>query len=162
MRKILLIDGNSMLFRAYYGTMSRGYMRSSSGVPTNAVYGFSTMFNRALEIFEPTHVLIAFDTGDKTFRHKMYEDYKGTRKEVDEELVSQFALVRELIDALPIGRYELSGYEADDIIGTLAGMYPEDKIDVLTSDRDLLQVIDDNVNVLLMKKGLTDIVIMDK
>ncbi len=162
MKKILLIDGNSMLFRAYYGTMSRGYMRSSSGVPTNAVYGFSTMFNSALEYFDPTHVLIAFDTGDKTFRHEMYEDYKGTRKEVDEELVSQFALVRELIDALPIGRYELSGYEADDIIGTLATKYPNDQVEVLTSDRDLLQVIDDNVDVLLMKKGITNMERIDK
>ncbi len=162
MRKILLIDGNSMLFRAYYGTMQRGYMRSSSGVPTNAVYGFSTMFAKALEVFDPTHVLIAFDTGDKTFRHEMYTEYKGTRKQIDEELISQFALVRELIDALPIHRYELSGYEADDIIGTLTTMYPNDQVDVLTSDRDLLQVIDDNVDVLLMRKGLTDIHRMTK
>lgn len=162
MKKILLVDGNSMLFRAYYGTMSRGYMRSSAGVPTNAVYGFATMFNRAVEMFEPTHVLIAFDTGDKTFRHELFDDYKGTRKAVDEELVSQFALVREMLDALPIHRFELSGYEADDIIGTLAKQYPEDQIDVLTSDRDLLQVIDNNVDVLLMKKGLTDIHRMTK
>lgn len=162
MRKILLIDGNSMLFRAYYGTLNRGLMRSSSGVATNAVYGFSTMLNRALEIFEPTHILIAFDTGAKTFRHEMFPEYKGTRKEVDEDLVSQFALVRELIDALPIHRFELEGYEADDIIGTLAKDFPNDQVDVLTSDRDFLQVIDDNVNVLLMKKGLTDIVTMNK
>ncbi|HLV50249.1 MAG TPA: DNA polymerase I, partial [Erysipelothrix sp.] len=95
MRKILLIDGNSMLFRAYYGTMTRGLMMSTSGVPTNAVYGFSTMLNKALELFKPTHILIAFDTGDKTFRHEMFENYKGTRKPVDEALVSQFALIRE-------------------------------------------------------------------
>lgn len=161
MRKILLIDGNSMLFRAYYATLTRGHMRSSSGAATNAVYGFSNMFHRALEIFEPTHVLIAFDTGEKTFRHDMYEAYKGTRKEVDEDLVSQFALIREYIDAMPIHRYELSGYEADDIIGTLATMYPNDEIDVLTSDRDLLQVISDNVDVLLIKKGMSDIARMD-
>ena len=150
-----------MLFRAYYGTMGRGHMRSSSGIPTNAVYGFSTMFNRAIEIFEPSHVLIAFDTGDKTFRHEMFPEYKGTRKEVDEELVSQFALVRELIDALPIGRYELSGYEADDLIGTIAKRYDKDEVDILTSDKDLLQIIDDHVDVLLMRKGLTDIHRMD-
>lgn len=161
MRKILLIDGNSMLFRAYYGTQSRGLMRSSSGVATNAVFGFSTMLNRALELFEPTHVLIAFDTGDKTFRHDMFTEYKGTRKEVDEALVSQFALVREFLDAIPIRRYELSGYEADDIIGSIANMYRDDEIDVLTSDRDLLQIVDNHVDVLLMKKGLTDIARMN-
>ena len=111
---------DSMLFRAYYGTMSRGLMKSTSGIPTNAVYGFSTMLNRALEMFEPTHILIAFDTKDKTFRHDLFDDYKGTRKPVDEELVSQFALIREFLDAANIHRLELSGYEADDIIGTIA------------------------------------------
>ena len=162
MRKILLIDGNSMLFRAYYGTMSRGLMKSTSGIPTNAVYGFSTMLNRALEMFEPTHILIAFDTKDKTFRHDLFDDYKGTRKPVDEELVSQFALIREFLDAANIHRLELSGYEADDIIGTIAKKYPNDEIDILTSDRDLLQIIDDHTDVLLMKKGLTNIERMDK
>lgn len=162
MRKILLIDGNSMLFRAYYGTFSRGPMRSSNGVATNAVYGFSTMLNRALEVMEPTHILIAFDTGAKTFRHEMYTEYKGTRKEVDEDLVSQFALVREFLDEANIKRLELDGFEADDIIGTLAKDFPGDYVEILTSDRDLLQIIDDNVDVLLMKKGITEMVRMDK
>lgn len=162
MNKLLLIDGNSMLFRAYYGTLSRGYMKSSSGVVTNAVYGFSTMLAKAIEIINPTHVLVAFDTKDKTFRHDMFDEYKGTRKEVDEELVSQFALVREFLDAYPIKRIELSGYEADDIIGTMSKMYPDFKVEILTSDRDMLQLIDDNVDVLLMKKGLTDLRLMDK
>lgn len=162
MRKILLIDGNSMLFRAYYGTLTRGLMTSAAGVPTNAVYGFSTMLNKALELFEPTHILIAFDTGDKTFRHDLFTDYKGTRKEVDEALVSQFALIREFLDAANIHRLELSGYEADDIIGTLAKKFSNDEVDVLTSDRDLLQVIDKHTDVLLMKKGLTNIVRMDE
>lgn len=162
MNKLLLIDGNSMLFRAYYGTLSRGYMKSNSGVVTNAVYGFSTMLNKAIEIINPTHILVAFDTKDKTFRHKMFDDYKGTRKEVDEELISQFSLVREFLDAYPIKRFELSGFEADDIIGTMSRMYPDSKIEILTSDRDMLQLIDDNVDVLLMKKGLTDLRLMNK
>lgn len=161
MRKILLIDGNSMLFRAYYGTLSRGYMKSSSGVVTNAVYGFSIMLNRAFEILNPTHVMVAFDTKEKTFRHKMYESYKGTRKEVDEELVSQFKLVREFLDAMSILRCEVVGYEADDIIGTVAKHSVNDHVTVLTSDKDLLQIIDSHVDVLLMKKGLTDLVRMD-
>lgn len=157
MNKILVIDGNSMLFRAYYGTMSRGYMKSSSGVVTNAVFGFSTMLDKAIEITKPTHILVAFDTKDKTFRHNMFSDYKGTRKEVDEELVSQFALVREFLDSYPIKRFELSGYEADDIIGTMSNKFPNDRIEILTSDRDMLQLIAPNTDVLLMKKGLTEI-----
>lgn len=160
MNKLLLIDGNSMLFRAYYGTLSRGLMKSSNGVTTNAVYGFSTMLNKAIEILDPTHILVAFDTGDKTFRHTMFEAYKGHRSEVDVELVSQFALVREFLDSYPIPRVELSGYEADDIIGTLAKTCVDYKVEILTSDRDMLQLIDDNVEVMLMRKGITDLNIM--
>lgn len=160
MNKLLLIDGNSMLFRAYYGTLSRGTMKSSNGVVTNAVYGFSTMLNKAIEMIEPTHILVAFDTADKTFRHEMFDDYKGHRKEVDENLVSQFALVREFLDEYPMVRYELSGYEADDIIGTLSRACVDFKVEILTSDRDMLQLIDDHVDVLLMRKGLTDINLM--
>lgn len=161
MKDLLLIDGNSMLFRAYYGTLSRGVMKSSEGVVTNAVYGFSTMLTKAIEKYQPDHILVAFDTGVKTFRHDMFDDYKGTRKEVDPELVSQFALIREFLDSYPIKRYEIEGYEADDIIGTIAHKFTDTKTYILTSDRDMLQLIDDNVNVLLMKKGLTDIKHMD-
>ena len=82
-----------MLFRAYYGTRARGPMLSSSGVATNAVYGFSTMLNKALEMMQPTHILIAFDTKDKTFRHNMFDTYKGTRTEVEPDLVYQFELI---------------------------------------------------------------------
>ena len=157
MKKLLLIDGNSMLFRAYYGTRARGPMLSSSGVATNAVYGFATMLNKALEMMQPTHILIAFDTKDKTFRHDMFDDYKGTRTEIDPDLVSQFELIREYLDAYPMTRFELSGYEADDVIGTLAKTCVDYHVEILTSDRDMLQLIDDHVDVLLMKKGLTDI-----
>lgn len=162
MAKLLLIDGNSMLFRAYYGTLSRGLMKSGSGVVTNAVFGFSTMLHKAVEMIAPDYILVAFDTHVKTFRHEVFTDYKGTRKEVDPELVSQFALVREFLDAHHITRLEVEGYEADDVIGTLAAKHKDLQIDVLTSDRDMLQLIDDHVDILLMKKGLTDIKIMNK
>ncbi|CAM3567053.1 DNA polymerase I [Erysipelothrix urinaevulpis] len=161
MKKILLLDGNSMLFRAYYGTLSRGHMRSKEGHVTNAVYGFSTMLNKAIEIMEPSHIVVAFDTKDKTFRHDLFEDYKGTRKEVDPELVSQFELVREFLDEYPVKRIELSGYEADDLIGTISKMFPNDKIEILTSDQDMLQLIDEHVDVVLMKKGLTNLQVMN-
>lgn len=161
MKKLLLIDGNSMLFRAYYGTQSRGPMTSRDGTTTNAVYGFSTMLTKALDMMKPDYCLVAFDTGKKTFRHDMYETYKGTRKEVDPELVSQFALVREFLDAYPLPRVEVDGYEADDLIGTLSRKFDGVHVDILTSDRDMLQLISDTVHVHLMKKGLTDIKVMD-
>lgn len=161
MKKLLLIDGNSMLFRAYYGTQGRGPMLSRDGTVTNAVYGFSVMLTKALDIMAPDYVMVAFDTGQKTFRHDMFETYKGTRKEVDQDLVSQFALVREFLDSYPLPRVEVNGFEADDLIGTLSIQFPEVHVDILTSDRDMLQLISDNVTVHLMKKGITDMKVMD-
>ena len=161
MKKLLLIDGNSMLFRAYYGTQGRGPMLSRDGTVTNAVYGFSTMLTKALELLTPDYVMVAFDTGSKTFRHDMYETYKGTRKEVDPELVSQFALVREFLDSYPLPRIEINGYEADDLIGTLSKQFPGVHVDILTSDRDMLQLISNSVHIHLMKKGITDMKVMD-
>lgn len=161
MKKLLLIDGNSMLFRAYYGTQGRGPMLSRDGTVTNAVYGFSVMLTKALEVMSPDYVMVAFDTGQKTFRHDMYETYKGTRKEVDQDLVSQFALVREFLDSYPLPRVEVNGYEADDLIGTLSRQFTHVHVDILTSDRDMLQLISDNVTVHLMKKGITDMKVMD-
>jgi len=159
MDKMLLVDGNSILFRAYYSTTP---MTSQSGLATNAVYGFFQMLKKALELVAPQAVLVAFDTGEKTFRHTEYPQYKGTRKPLDEELIIQFPLVRELLDALGIARLEIVGYEADDLIGSLAKKYPDYQCNVLTSDKDLLQVIDDTTSVWLIKRGLSDILKMDK
>ena len=119
MEKILLVDGNSLVFRAYFATMSQR-MSTKQGQPTNAVYGFANMMTKALEIINPNYCLVAWDTGDKTFRHELFTEYKGTRKEVDESLISQFPLVRSYLDHFVIKRLEISGYEADDIIGSLS------------------------------------------
>jgi len=160
---ILLIDGNSMLFRAYHATAYRGnFMSTSTGVPTNAVFGFSNMINKAITLLDPEYVLVAWDAGKPTFRHKQFENYKGTRKEVDEELKAQFPIAREFLDAYHIFRYEEEGIEADDIIGSLSKHYPEHKIHILSSDKDLLQLIDDTTDVLLMKKGITDMQMTDE
>ena len=160
---ILLIDGNSMLFRAYHATAYRGnFMSTSTGVPTNAVFGFSNMINKAITLLDPEYVLVAWDAGKPTFRHKQFENYKGTRKEVDEELKAQFPIAREFLDAYHIYRYEEEGIEADDIIGSLSKRYPEHKIHILSSDKDLLQLIDDTTDVLLMKKGITDMQMTDE
>lgn len=155
--EILLIDGNSMLFRAYYATLYSGArMSTSSGVSTNAVYGFVNMINKAIATIEPDYVMVAWDSGKPTFRHEAYEAYKGTRKELDPELKVQFPIVREFLDAYGIFRYEEDGIEADDIIGSLAKHYKDHKVVILTSDQDLLQCIDDTTSVMLMKKGITE------
>lgn len=155
MEKILLVDGNSLVFRAYFATMSQR-MSTKQGQPTNAVYGFANMMTKALEIINPNYCLVAWDTGDKTFRHELFTEYKGTRKEVDESLISQFPLVRSYLDHFVIKRLEISGYEADDIIGSLSQKFSDKEVVILTSDRDMLQLINEHVSVLLMKKGISE------
>lgn len=162
-KEILLIDGNSMLFRAYHATAYRGnFMTTSNGIPTNAVFGFANMINKAIRLLEPEYVMVAWDAGKSTFRHEQYKEYKGTRKEVDEELKVQFSIAREFLDAYHIFRYEEEGIEADDIIGSLAKAYPQYQVHILSSDKDLLQLIDDTTDVMLMKKGITDMQVMDE
>ena len=156
MNNLLLIDGNSMLFRAYYATLYTNRMSTSSGMPTNAVYGFIMMMKKAIEIIQPDSILVAWDAGKETFRHKQFKEYKGTRKPLDEELKVQFPIVREYLDACHIYRYETEGFEADDIIGSAAKKSADIRTSILTSDRDLLQLIDATTSVLLMKKGITD------
>ena len=160
MNKLLLLDGNSMLFRAYYATLYSHRMSTSNGIPTNAVFGFIMMLNKAIEVIGPDAILVAWDAGEKTFRHEKFGEYKGTRKPVDEELIVQFPIVREFLDGAGIKRYEQVGFEADDIIGSMAKSHPEIQTTILTSDRDLLQLVDESTSVLLMKKGITDMELM--
>ena len=137
-------------------------MTTSNGIPTNAVYGFVMMLNKAIDIIEPDEILVAWDAGKPTFRHKQFSAYKGTRKPLDEELIVQFPIVREYLDAAGIKRYEQEGYEADDIIGSMAKCCKDVQTTILTSDRDLLQLIDATTHVLLMKKGLSEMDLMDE
>lgn len=162
MKDLLLIDGNSMLFRAYYATLYTRMMRTRNGIPTNAVYGFILMIRKAFELLAPDGVLVAWDTGKPTFRHKEYDAYKGTRKEIDQDLILQFPIVREFLDSANIKRYECEGIEADDIIGSLAKKYPDLKVHILSSDKDLLQLIDDTSDVFLMKKGISEMQIVNE
>ncbi|MDD2592572.1 MAG: DNA polymerase I [Erysipelotrichaceae bacterium] len=157
MKKLLLIDGNSLVFRAYYATAYGRMMTTSNNISTNAVYGFATMINKALDLVQPDALLVAFDTDKKTFRHEIFKEYKGTRKAAPPELIVQFPIVREYLDAMNIRWFELAGMEADDIIGTISRKYPHYQTNILTSDRDLLQLIDDTTSVWLMKKGLSEI-----
>ena len=162
MSKILLVDGNAMLFRAYYASKYVRRMTTSNGIPTNAVYGFITMFKKAMEIIQPEYVCVAWDSGKPTFRHKKYDAYKGTRKELDEDLIVQMPIIREYLDCANIFRYEQEGIEADDIIGSISKKYSEHETIILSSDRDLLQLIDSSTSVLLMKKGITEMHLVDE
>lgn len=157
MEKFLLVDGNSLLFRAYYATAFTRMLQTSYGKYTNAVVAFNNMMTNVIKDIQPNHILVAFDTKDKTFRHKMFDDYKGHRSKAPEELVEQFETVRELIDAAGIQRLEISGFEADDIIGSFSKQHDDMEMIILTSDQDMLQLVDDNTTLLLMKKGVSDI-----
>ena len=163
MKKLLLIDGNSMLFRAYYATAYSGVkMTTSSGLPTNAIHGFTNMMQKALETVNPNAVMVAFDAGKHTFRHELYKDYKGGRQETPEDLIPQFKMVRDMLDAFNVKWLERKDIEADDLIGTTSKLSDEYETYILTSDKDMLQLIDSSTHVLLMKKGITDMSDMDE
>lgn len=156
MNKLILIDGNSIAFRAFYGLP---LLSNSSGLHTNAILGFTTMLLRLIEEEKPTHFLVAFDAGKVTFRHETYKEYKGGRAKTPPELSEQFPLLRELLTAFSISQFELDGYEADDIIGTLAKHGEAEGMDVLvvSGDKDLLQLASDRVTIALTRKGVSEV-----
>lgn len=166
MKKLIVIDGNSLLFRAYYATSFTGnIMRTKEGFPTNAIFGFNNMMCKIISsINEGDLLFVSFDTGHKTFRHQEMETYKAQRKPIDEDLILQLPVARELLDNLGVYHYELDGYEGDDIAGTIAKIGSDNKykVEVYTSDKDYLQLIDDNISIYMIKKGLTDIHIMNE
>lgn len=159
MEKMLIVDGNSMLFRAFYATSYGNIMMTSDGIYTNAVYAFANMLNKAIVKLQPNYVVVAFDKGKHTFRHEIYKDYKAGRKQTPQELVPQFKLVRDMLNAYNISFLEFDDIEADDIIGTLSEKYKEENVItyILSSDKDMLQLVDKDTNVLIMKKGISDI-----
>lgn len=154
MKKAILVDGNNILFRSYYATAYRGnILRNSKGFPTNALYGFMNMINKIIKEMNPSYMLIAFDKG-KTFRHEKYQDYKGGRIETPNDLKMQFPVAKKLCEAMGIEYLEVDNYEADDIIGTFAKMIDEDSDYegiIVSSDKDLLQLISKDVQVKLLK-----------
>ncbi|UUZ80858.1 hypothetical protein LJK88_39745 [Paenibacillus sp. P26] len=153
--RVLLVDGMALLFRAFYATSYSGYiLKTSAGLPTNAVYGFVKYFWDAVERFRPSHIVCCWDLGSKTFRSEKFEDYKANRPDCPEELIPQFDLVKEVTQSFGVMNVGLPGYEADDCIGTLARLYSE-KADVyiLTGDHDMLQLVDERIHVVIMKKG---------
>ena len=161
MKKIVLIDGNNLLFRSYFATAySGGMMKNSKGFPTNALYGFTNMINKILKEEKPDYMLVALDKG-KTFRHDNYTEYKAGRQETPEELKVQIEYSKKLLSALGIVFKESVGYEADDIIGTMSSILDDDKeVLIISSDRDLLQLINDKVKVKLLKSK--DYILLDE
>ena len=163
MKKVVLIDGNNLLFRSFFATAYNGnLMRNSKGFPTNAIFGFINMLHKIIDEEKPEYVMVAFDKG-KTFRHEKYEVYKGKRDETPNELKLQFPISRRLCDAMGIKYFEIDNYEADDIIGTFAKVIDNSKDCeglIVSSDKDLLQLISDKNKVKLLKTK--DYIMMDK
>ncbi|MEK3853472.1 5'-3' exonuclease [Cytobacillus sp. FSL H8-0458] len=152
---LLLVDGMALLFRAYFATaMSGQFMINSKGIPTNGVYGFVKHFLTAVSSFNPTHVAVCWDMGSKTFRTEMFGAYKANRPEAPIELVPQFDLVKEVVEAFDVPNIGLEGFEADDCIGTIAKKASQEaEVLILTGDQDMLQLLDDNISVILLQKG---------
>ena len=155
-QKIVIVDGNSLINRAYFA-MSE--LKNSNGIYTGGVFGLTSMVFSLIENFKPTHFCVAFDMKGPTFRHLSYDQYKGTRKGMPEELVMQMPIVKDILDALNISRVELQGYEADDLIGTIAKFCVENDIEanVITGDKDALQLVAFGANVHITKKGITQL-----
>lgn len=170
MSKLVLIDGNAILHRAYHALPSS--MTNSKGEPTNAVYGFVAMTLRVIETLNPTHLAVAFDRPGPTFRKKLYKKYQAQRPDMENALVSQVGKVHKVLEAMKIAIYELDGFEADDVIGTIAtrstvgstqsAEKSMNEVVVVTGDRDLLQLVNDKVKLYMPVKGLSDAKLFDE
>ncbi|MBQ3219107.1 MAG: DNA polymerase I, partial [Clostridia bacterium] len=156
MEKLVLIDGNSLINRAFY---AMPILSSKDGKFTNAVYGFMNMFTRMVTDIKPKYVAVAFDLKAPTFRHKMYAEYKGTRKPMPEELRPQIPLLKEVLSTMGVKILQKEGSEADDIIGTVAKATDVTTY-IFTGDRDSFQLVDDKIEVHFTRRGITDVDIL--
>lgn len=152
---LMLVDGMALLFRAFYATAVTGqFMINAKGVPTNAVQGFLKHMLTAVDHFSPTHVAVCWDMGSKTFRNELFGDYKANRSTPPVEMIPQFDLVKDVVEAFDIPNIGLEGFEADDCIGTIAkASAAHSEVYILTGDQDMLQLLEDNISVVLLKKG---------
>jgi DNA polymerase I len=155
--RLLLLDGHSLAYRAFFALPAENFS-TTTGQPTNAVYGFTAMLINVLRDEQPTHVAVAFDRSEPTFRHEQYVEYKANRRETPADFRGQLSLIFEVLDALGIARLSLAGYEADDIIATLATLANSAGMQVLivTGDRDALQLVNDDITVLMTRRGISD------
>ena len=157
--RLLLLDGHSLAYRAFFALPPENFS-TTTGQPTNAVYGFTAMLINALRDEQPTHVAVAFDRSEPTFRHEQYVEYKANRRETPADFRSQLSLIFEVLDALGIPRLSVAGYEADDVIATLTARATAEGMSVLivTGDRDTFQLVNENVTVLYTRRGISDMV----
>lgn len=155
-KKLVIIDGNSIINRAFYALPE---MNNKEGLKTNAIYGFTTMLFKIIDTYKPTHISVAFDRKAPTFRHLEYEEYKAGRKKMPDELRVQFEPLKELLDKFNINRLEIDGYEADDIIGTVSKKGEENgyKVYIVTGDKDAIQLASDKTTTLITKKGIGEV-----
>ena len=160
--KVILIDGNNIAYRAFYAIPEN--ISTSSGIPTNAVLGFTNMLLRLIEDQYPDTIICAFDSKTPTFRHKMFDQYKIKRKKMPDGLSEQFPLIKEVLDAFNIACIEKEGFEADDILADIADKVKNqfDEVIILTGDKDILQLVSGNIRVMAIKQGITDTVLIDK
>lgn len=157
-KKIMLIDGSSLAFRAFYSILDLNRFQNKAGLHTNALFSFNRMLDNLLEQFEPTHVLTAFDKGKITFRTKKYSAYKDGRQKTPSEFLEQLPYFPTLLDAYGIKHYALNHYEADDIIGTLSAQAdPDDEVIIVTGDKDLLQLAKENVTIYINRRGVSEL-----
>ncbi|WP_243290823.1 5'-3' exonuclease [Bacillus sp. FJAT-47783] len=159
--KMLLIDGMALLFRSYFATAIHGrFMENRNGIPTNGVNGLVRHVLTVIDKFAPQHVICCWDMGAKTFRNEMYNAYKANRSEPPAELIPQFDLAKEVMNELNITNIGVENFEADDCIGTIAERYKHDyDMIVVTGDRDLLQLVDQNVHVAILQKGIGNYIV---
>ena len=160
-KRIIIIDGSSLLHRAFYALP---LLSTKNGIYTNGIYGFLTMLYKVQEEKKPDYICVAFDKKGPTFRHEEYDKYKAHRQSTPSELVQQFPIIREILDAMKVRHLELTGFEADDIAGTLAKMGEESSLEVIlvTGDKDYLQLATDNTKVLITRKGITELEEFDR
>ncbi|MEG0132791.1 MAG: DNA polymerase I [Clostridium sp.] len=154
-KTLAILDGNSLLYRGFYAIPE---LTTKEGVHTNAVYGFLNMLIKLKEDINPDYIVTTFDKSSKTFRHEEYEEYKAGRKKTPPELSMQFPIIREILCKMGISIFELDGYEADDLIGTISVLAEKDNMEVyvVTGDKDALQLATDNVNIVINKKGMSE------
>src|SRR5947209_1491027 len=156
-RRLMLLDGHSLVHRAFHALPP---LSTSEGELTNAVFGFSSMLLKAIELVQPTHIIMALDRPAPTFRHQAYAEYKATRQRAPQELRDQFRRVREVAGSLNIPIYEIDGFEADDVLGTLSAQAEESAVPtvIVTGDLDALQLVSDEVTVLTPSRGIAETV----
>src|SRR3972149_8344265 len=160
MDTLLLIDGNAIMHRAFHALPP---FKTSTGIPTNVIYGFFSMLHKSVTDFNPNFIVVCFDTPKPTFRNKLFKEYQAQRPKISADFITQIPLVKEALGKAGITHLEKDGFEADDLIGTIAQKFKDNgiKVLILSGDRDIQQLVDKNIFVITPKLGLSNIKMYD-